>query len=296
MEFRVLDLFCGAGGFSYGLDKHVNIKTVLGLDFDANAINTFNKNIKGALGIVGDITDDNTKTDIIKRAKELGVNMVVGGPPCQGFSLKGKQLGLDDPRNFLFLEFVRIVEELKPEVFIIENVRNILNALGGYFLEQIKKDNIDRYNTLVEAGIPKDKSIEIIHQKLLEIADAAFKDFINYTFNPEDERDLEEKIKVQNEVVKAYREIEKVKKQNLQDIQTEKALAMLSLNNYRDELKAIEDKRKAELKAKQDEQRRIDLQRRKAIAMEKAAKKRKIDRAKALLEKAERARRMKNQE
>ncbi|MDY0138906.1 MAG: hypothetical protein RBR50_04340, partial [Candidatus Izemoplasmatales bacterium] len=95
---------------------------------------------------------------------------------------------------------------------------------------------------------------------------------------------------------KAYRKIEKVKKQNLQDIQTEKALAMLSLNNYRDELKAIEDKRKAELKAKQDEQRRIDLQRRKAIAMEKAAKKRKIDRAKALLEKAERARRMKNQE
>ena len=169
-------------------------------------------------------------------------------------------------------------------------------TLNQYFLEQIKKDNIDRYNTLVEAGIPKDKSIEIIHQKLLEIADAACKDFINYSFNPEDERDLEEKIKVQNEVVKAYREIEKVKKQNLQDIQTEKALAMLSLNNYRDELKAIEDKRKAELKAKQDEQRRIDLQRRKAIAMEKAAKKRKIDRAKALLEKAERARRMKNQE
>lgn len=139
MEFRILDLFCGAGGFSYGIDKNKNFRTVLGLDFDQNAINTFNKNVNGALGIVGDITNEETKLNIISKARELGVNMIIGGPPCQGFSLKGKQLGLDDPRNFLFLEYVKIVEELKPEVFIIENVRNILNALGGYFLDQIKE-------------------------------------------------------------------------------------------------------------------------------------------------------------
>ena len=54
--------------------------------------------------------------------------MVIGGPPCQGFSLKGKNLGLDDPRNFLFVEYLDIVKQLNPEVFVIENVKNILSA------------------------------------------------------------------------------------------------------------------------------------------------------------------------
>jgi DNA (cytosine-5)-methyltransferase 1/site-specific DNA-methyltransferase (adenine-specific) len=139
MKFKILDLFCGAGGFSYGIDKNKNFQTVLGLDFDQNAINTFNKNIKGATGIFGDITDEETKKKVISESKRLGVNMVIGGPPCQGFSLKGKQLGLDDPRNFLFLEYIEIVKELKPEVFVIENVRNLLNASGGYFLNEIKE-------------------------------------------------------------------------------------------------------------------------------------------------------------
>lgn len=61
MEFRILDLFSGAGGFSYGIDKHKNFQTVLGLDFDRNAVNTFNKNIKNAIGIHGDITDPEVK-------------------------------------------------------------------------------------------------------------------------------------------------------------------------------------------------------------------------------------------
>ncbi len=49
--------------------------------------------------------------------------MIIGGPPCQGFSNKGKNLGLKDPRNFLFLEYIEIVKAIKPEVFIIENVK-----------------------------------------------------------------------------------------------------------------------------------------------------------------------------
>lgn len=63
--------------------------------------------------------------------------MIIGGPPCQGFSLKGKNLGLDDPRNFLFLEYVDVVKRLKPQIFIIENVKNLLNAEKGYFIKQI---------------------------------------------------------------------------------------------------------------------------------------------------------------
>jgi len=169
MKFIILDLFCGAGGFSYGIDKNKEFQTVLGLDFDENAINTFNHNIKGATGIVGDITDNKVKNKIVEEAKKLGVNMVIGGPPCQGFSLKGKQLGIDDPRNFLFLEYVKIVEQLRPEVFIIENVRNLINALGGFFIEQIRirfKELgyiiNDGYINAKDFGIPQNRERAII--------------------------------------------------------------------------------------------------------------------------------------
>lgn len=138
MKFKILDLFCGAGGFSCGLEKNNAFKTMIGVDFDETAIETFRYNFKNSIGIVGDLTDAQTRKQIINHSKKLGINMIIGGPPCQGFSLKGKKLGLEDPRNFLFLEFVKIVEELKPEVFIIENVKQLLHAQGGYFLDQIR--------------------------------------------------------------------------------------------------------------------------------------------------------------
>ncbi len=65
--------------------------------------------------------------------------MIIGGPPCQGFSNKGKNLGLKDPRNFLFLEYIEIAKALKPEIFIIENVKNLISCAKGYFLEEIKE-------------------------------------------------------------------------------------------------------------------------------------------------------------
>ncbi len=72
-------------------------------------------------------------------AQKLEINMIIGGPPCQGFSNKGKNLGLKDPRNFLFLEYIEIVKALKPEIFIIENVKNLISCAKGYFLEEIKE-------------------------------------------------------------------------------------------------------------------------------------------------------------
>ncbi len=72
-------------------------------------------------------------------AQKLEINMIIGGPPCQGFSNKGKNLGLKDPRNFLFLEYIEIVKAIKPEIFIIENMKNIISCAKGYFLEEIKE-------------------------------------------------------------------------------------------------------------------------------------------------------------
>lgn len=135
--FRILDLFCGAGGFSLGFDKNPHFKTLLALDFENSAIETFKFNFKSAQTICGDIANKNTKEQIINLAKELKINMIIGGPPCQGFSLKGKKLGLNDPRNFLFLEYLELVKELQPEVFVIENVKNLLACSNGYFKNEI---------------------------------------------------------------------------------------------------------------------------------------------------------------
>lgn len=144
MQFNVLDLFSGAGGFSAGLDKVKNMKTVVAVDFDKYATETFQKNFKDAYVITGDLTDQKIKDEIIKVSKDRKVNMIVGGPPCQGFSLKGKNLGFDDPRNFLFLEYYALVKSIKPEVFVIENVKNILNSENGYFKDQI----IEKFSSL----------------------------------------------------------------------------------------------------------------------------------------------------
>ena len=135
--FRILDLFCGAGGFSLGFDKNPHFKTLLALDFEPAAIETFKQNFKDAKAICGDITDKHTKEQIINLARELKINMIIGGPPCQGFSLKGKNLGLNDPRNFLFLEYLELVKELQPKVFVIENVKNLLSSANGYFKNEI---------------------------------------------------------------------------------------------------------------------------------------------------------------
>lgn len=137
IEFRILDLFCGAGGFSYGMHKNPHFKTVVALDFNAEAAYTFQQNMQAATVITGDIKDQEIRDKILKLSIEKNVNMIIGGPPCQGFAMKGKKLGLDDERNFLFKEYLKIVEELKPEVFVIENVRRILTTANGWFKNEI---------------------------------------------------------------------------------------------------------------------------------------------------------------
>lgn len=136
-RFNILDLFSGAGGLSYGIHKNKNFTTKVALDFNEWAGETFKRNMPDTDVIVGNITDSKIKESVISASKKAQVNMVVGGPPCQGFSLKGKKLGLKDPRNFLFIEYLRIVQELQPEVFVIENVKALLSTSAGWFKKQI---------------------------------------------------------------------------------------------------------------------------------------------------------------
>ena len=136
-NFNILDLFCGAGGFSYGIEKNPHFKTVVSVDNDPYAGTTFKKNMPWCDVIIGDITLPEIKHKIITCSIEHKVNMIIGGPPCQGYSNKGKKLGLNDPRNFLFREYLSIVQALQPKVFVIENVKALLSASNGWFKDEI---------------------------------------------------------------------------------------------------------------------------------------------------------------
>lgn len=136
-DFKVLDLFCGAGGLSWGTEKNPFFKTVVALDFDDKATETFKRNMPDAEVLVGDITDKAVKENIVKLSLEKGVNMLSGGPPCQGYSMKGKKLGLEDPRNFLFKEYLDLVGRIHPDVFVIENVKGLLSSANGWFKDEI---------------------------------------------------------------------------------------------------------------------------------------------------------------
>lgn len=152
VNFRILDLFSGAGGFSYGIEKNPHFKTLLALDSNENALKTFKYNLPDSEVVVGDITDSAIKKSVVEKAKKYNINMIIGGPPCQGFSLKGKKLGLEDARNYLFKEYLTIVEKIQPEVFIIENVKALLSTSAGWFKNQIL-DKIQQLGYFVDYGV-----------------------------------------------------------------------------------------------------------------------------------------------
>lgn len=130
---RSVDLFCGAGGFTEGL-RQAGYHAMLANDFDEMACRTFSHNHPSVPVICRDIAEISVAEILDVAGLRAGdINLVVGGPPCQGFSLAGRRV-VDDPRNQMFLDFVRIVEGLQPEVFVFENVSGILTMQKGQAL------------------------------------------------------------------------------------------------------------------------------------------------------------------
>lgn len=146
-QYNVLDLFCGCGGMSWGLSKK-GFNIIAGFDIWDIALQTYHYNHKNAKAINMDITD----VDPINALRENDINpnnidVIIGGPPCQGFSKNtpASWRFLEDPRNQLYKSYLRFVKEINPKVVVIENVAEIYNAFNGI----VKNEIID---TLTEYG------------------------------------------------------------------------------------------------------------------------------------------------
>lgn len=141
MNKNIIDLFSGAGGFSLGFEN-AGFNVVMALDLWQDAINTFNENHSKPVGICKNIYDFSNE-EIINLSKKKKVVGIIGGPPCQGFSMVGTREESDE-RNSLYLQYVRFVELIRPEFFILENVKGLLTLKNGFF----KKDIIKRFSEL----------------------------------------------------------------------------------------------------------------------------------------------------
>lgn len=136
MKPRVIDLFAGVGGLSLGFEKK-GFDVVLANEYDASIATSYIANHKNTKMIVGDITSLDLEDTFGKLAGTIDV--VIGGPPCQGFSQKGQRKTIHDERNYLFKYYVSVVELVNPKYFVMENVPNLLTAEGGYFRREIEE-------------------------------------------------------------------------------------------------------------------------------------------------------------
>lgn len=140
MDLRSISLFSGAMGLDLGLVQ-AGIDIQIGQDFDSSCIQTMHAN--GHKGIAGDIRNISAASVLERVGMKVGEPFLVcGGPPCQPFSTAGKRLGINDPRGSLFKEFVRMIDEIRPRFFVMENVKGLMSSA-------LKDENGNNTNTKV---------------------------------------------------------------------------------------------------------------------------------------------------
>ena len=178
-KFTVVSLFCGAGGLDIGFEQ-AGFKVIWANDFDKDACKTHEK-WSDATVVAGDI--GKVENDVIPKT-----DIILGGFPCQGFSLSGPRK-LDDSRNVLYKHYVRIVKAKQPLMFVGENVKGLLTMGGGQILDAILEDFSQQgyrvFCKLVNAkdyGVPQDRERVIIcgFRKDLEIRNFEFPDVLSY--------------------------------------------------------------------------------------------------------------------
>ena len=164
-----IELFAGCGGLSTGfLDAGLNVAA--GFEIEARAVDAYNYNheYRGSRGYVADLNVA-TGAELLDRAGIDKADFVVGGPPCQPFSIAGKMQGKRDIRADLIGHFIRIVDELKPSAFMLENVPNLASIDDGEFLDTVKGDlralgfSVDHRVVLAaDFGVPQNRKRLVI--------------------------------------------------------------------------------------------------------------------------------------
>lgn len=159
-----IDIFSGAGGLSLGAEM-AGIRISSAIEINPHAAKTFQRNHKGAKVLQGDIQKIDPKT---LHGKGKSVFVIMGGPPCQGFSMSNTRTrNMKNEKNFLFLEFVRFVQEIRPEWFVLENVWGITNINEGKTQSMIEDcfRSIEGYDNITSSvlwasdyGVPQNRN------------------------------------------------------------------------------------------------------------------------------------------
>lgn len=160
-KLTAIDLFAGVGGLSLGFEL-AGFDVMVANEFDSSIARAYTINRPDTQMIVADIRNLDIGNVFSPYAGKTTV--VVGGPPCQGFSQKGQRRSINDPRNFLFLKYYDVVKCVRPKYFVIENVPNLLTTENGYFKNEI----IELFNELgyavncgvlcaADYGVPQDR-------------------------------------------------------------------------------------------------------------------------------------------
>ena len=170
MPITAIDLFSGCGGLSFGFES-AGIKTEIAVDNWPDALKTFSKNHPSSRTELFDLGAKTLKP-IFNTLNEAEI--VFGGPPCQGFSISGKR-DPNDPRNKLYRGFFQVVAEVRPRVFVMENVPNLASMDGGRLIQEIENDfkslgyNLNRKILLAsDFGVPQNRKRLILVGTLSE--------------------------------------------------------------------------------------------------------------------------------
>ena len=141
--YTFIDLFAGAGGLSCGMVM-AGFTPIASVEIMKEAVMTYRYNFIDNMKFnefveTRDIREKSVKDNLYKFVKDKSVDVIVGGFPCQGFSMAGNRI-IDDPRNSLYLEMLEIVDKIKPKFLIMENVEGLRSMLGGKVEEKIIED------------------------------------------------------------------------------------------------------------------------------------------------------------
>lgn len=181
-QMKIIDLFAGCGGLSIGFIQ-AGFSVEKAVEFDPVIADTYQRNHPEVDVIVDDIKNIDTSDMFVGTM----ANVIIGGPPCQGFSMAGARIRqgfIDDPRNYLFKHYFNVVKAVMPKVFVMENVKGISTMQGGKIFDEIKRIFQDpvalngrpyriyhRIINAVDFGVPQRRERMIIIGTLVDGAD-----------------------------------------------------------------------------------------------------------------------------